>query len=1037
MATGPFNMRPGDSSRIVVGIILGTTATGKDADGTTEDMAELIRKVRFAQFVYNNQFRAPRAPDLPIIKGYKTDNSFFQVPDRGWLPLNNAVVIQWDSTAELSVDTLEGGMDFLGYRIYRARRADLDTFNTDLIESERIGPLGWKQIGQIGAPPPFVKSDVSIEDLGVPLDEIEIADIIEPGQRRFLIARVPTFAAPWGTYYNRVFDQRPPNYTYQIRQDGTLDVNAFDKYDSVRTMYVTTQFEDLPTVTRDQSNTQGWFLNQAEADAAKDSLIKLILAKKVKADPFEFADTVQVGGQTRVIRRPWEETSEVRLGVVGNHIRQQSRERTFYDFGDDDRSGTIRYSSNPEQSEKLINNIEYHYAVRAYDEGDFFQGTPSKLTNRALGLPNTVTTMPLASRPGNAVAFEAVLDDENRGKIGGIYNLELLVNDDQRFNQLFSGNTLELLFYREWIGIDHDREESSEPIGLYSMNLFLRDSASKQVLGTWSTPLPPQLCAAGSNLAGYFTENTVTWVDTAGIFVDTNGHVYDTVYTQAGDIERIDTTTFLRPDNTEKVLRSGSWHSDAVCLPNKYVLGTLGLRFDYTIEQWGGEYRQVPDGQMVEGGDADIYVGVGGISQPSISNFVPAPERHYPAKTYTAQPAYSLPPEWIEITNPDFEPFPGQTFAQSFNNGPGIYEITFEEGGTETITSPFQLSDRVGDAHGKDPYITFEDVPYLNMRVRNLAKYERPVALDNGSLSSQTVEYAFDLDLATVDLLQDPGEQRAQLREYPNPELVPVGSYSTAAYGWRNSRTSDIRSTVLRFYCADSATARPLGRAGRYYLSRNVSTTGEDTLDFVNVITMAGAQFTLDWSRFGRKNHVYLAAPNEVPKIAAVNNEPSSYPTSDFKAGDKVIVETFGGALGYPVTRTKAYIRVKEYDPEVLGTSFTDQQLEQVQVVPNPYYVTHEGVRSAYDGKIYFTRLPRKAEIRIYTISGDLIAEYSHDETTSTDPSTFGTQVWDLQTKNRQRVGSQMLIAEIETPDGASVIRKFSIVVGPARIVQE
>jgi hypothetical protein len=34
-----------------VGIILGGTANGGDATGTTEDMAELIRKVRFAQFV--------------------------------------------------------------------------------------------------------------------------------------------------------------------------------------------------------------------------------------------------------------------------------------------------------------------------------------------------------------------------------------------------------------------------------------------------------------------------------------------------------------------------------------------------------------------------------------------------------------------------------------------------------------------------------------------------------------------------------------------------------------------------------------------------------------------------------------------------------------------------------------------------------------------------------------------------------------------------------------------------------------------------
>lgn len=1035
MATGPFNMRPGDSARIVVGLILGTTATGKDADGTTEDLAELIRKVKFAQFVYDNQFRAPRAPDLPIVKGYATNGGFYQVPESGWLPLNNAVVIQWDSTAEQSIDTLEGGMDFLGYRIYRARRADLDTFNTDEIESQRVGPLGWKQIGIIGTPPPFLKSATTVPDIGLPLDELDIADIIQPGQRRFLVARRPSASGPWGTYFNELASRRPDNYQYQIGTDGRLNVSRFDKYDSVRTMYVTTQFDDLPTVARDQSNNTGWFLNATQAAAAKDSLIKLILAKKVKAEPFRFADVEKVGDRTRVVRRPWEETSEVRNDVVGAYLRRLSTNRTFFDDGDDDNNGVVRYSADPRRSEKLINNMDYYFAVRAYDEGDYFLGTPSKLTNRAIGLPNTVTATPLASRPGNEAAFEAEFDAENRGKAGGIYNLKLLVNDDQRFNQLFAGKTLELLFYRDWFGIDHDQQESTQPIGLYNMFMFLQDSSSGQLLGSWGSPLPPQLCAEGSNLAGYFTENTVTWVDTAGIFVDTNGFVYDTVYSAPGVVERIDTTTFLRPDNTEKVLRSGSWASNAVCLPNKYILGTVGLSFDYTIEQWGGEYRQVAQGSIVQGGDPSIYVGVGGISGQSATTFKPAPENHYPAKSYQLQPAYSLAPEYFEITNPGFTAPATAIFSQSYNNGPGVYEITFEEGGTETITTPFVMSDRVGDAAGKNPVVTFENVPYLNMRVRNIATYERPDLRADGTVGTATVSYDFDLTPQALPLFTEEAEQRAQLRDYPNPELVRIGSYTTAAYGWRNSRRSGIRSTELRFFSADSATGRPVGRNNRYYLSRNLSTTGQDTLDFVNVITIAGAQFTLDWSRFGRKNHVFSAVPSATPRIAAAQNEPSSYPTADFKAGDKVVVSTFGGALGYPFPRTKASFRVKQYDPEITGASFTDEQLDQVQVVPNPYLVTHEGMSSAYDGKIYFTRLPRKATISIYTTSGELINTFNHDESTSSDPGTFGTMVWDLLTRNRQRVASQMLIAKIETPDGASVMRKFTIVTGPARIV--
>jgi hypothetical protein len=58
-----------------------------------------------------------------------------------------------------------------------------------------------------------------------------------------------------------------------------------------------------------------------------------------------------------------------------------------------------------------------------------------------------------------------------------------------------------------------------------------------------------------------------------------------------------------------------------------------------------------------------------------------------------------------------------------------------------------------------------------------------------------------------------------------------------------------------------------------------------------------------------------------------------------------------------------------------------------------------------------------------------------HNELTGVTPDKAGADVWNLLSKNNQRVASQMLVAKIETPEGASVIRKFTIVVGPARVV--
>lgn len=1004
MATGPFNMRPGDSARIVVGIILGTTTSGKDATGETSDMAELLRKVRFAQFVYDNQFRAPRAPDLPIIKGYPSDAAFFQVPAAGWLPLNNAVVIQWDSTAELSIDTLEGGLDFMGYRIYRARRTDLDTFDVDYNATTRKGPLGWKQIGQYAVPPIFFKSSVTVPDVGLNIEEFDIADIIRPGQRKFLVVRYPFTAEPWGSYFRGLLATRN-GYQYQLNPDQTLNVNRFDKYDSVRFTYMTTQFEDLPTVNRATGGTaDAWGLDSTQANAAKDSLIKLILAKKVKAAPFLFADPTETVKE----RRPFEETSEVRKGIIANFIRSNSRSRTSYDFGDDDRNGTVLYDADPEKSEKLINNVEYYYAVRAYDEGDYLLGTRSKLNNRAVGLPNTVTTMPLASRPGASPSIEFRVNPEDQARIGGIYNLRLLIQDQQRFNQLFAGRTLELEFYRDWIGIDHDQQPTNDDIGLYNLYFVLRDSATKDQLAVWNSPLPPQLCATGSRLAGYFTENTVTWVDTAGVTLDSaTKAVLDTVYDPStGEIVRIDTTTFHLPDNTEREIRSGAYQTDATCFNNKYALGAVGLAFDYAFQQWGGVYRTVETGDIISGGDPNIYVG----------------KARMEALTYNdSRPLNQAPPIYSDVFNFTFPT--GVIPPTSYNNGPGVYEIEFVEGGTETITTSFRLSANVGDANDKNPVMTFENVPYLRMKIRNVAEFDRLDIKPDGTVGSAKVSYPFDL--TNFDQSVDTA---SQLREFPNPELTPLGSYSVAAYGWRNSQNGDSRPGNVANYAADSNSAYPLG-VGKYYLSRNLSTTGTDTLDFCHVLSIAGAQFTIDFSRKGRRNNAFAAAPSTAA--------PAEFPKTDFKVGDKIRVYTQGGALGYPFDFTKAYAKVGEYDPAVQGAAYTDDQLEQIQVVPNPYYVTHEGIRSPYEGRLYFTRLPRKCTISIFSTSGDLVTTYNHDETTSTDPSTFGTYVWDLLSKNNQRVVSQMLIAKIETPEGAQVMRKFSIIVGPARIVQE
>jgi hypothetical protein len=443
-------------------------------------------------------------------------------------------------------------------------------------------------------------------------------------------------------------------------------------------------------------------------------------------------------------------------------------------------------------------------------------------------------------------------------------------------------------------------------------------------------------------------------------------------------------------------------------------LGTVGLSFDYSIEQWGGKYRPDTTADVISG-PSGLYIGT--------SNIVEAFVYNDGTGTY---PIPNRPPAYIDPPFPGWDSLAtGFPWPASYNNGPGIYEVTFSEGGTEDITTTFLLDSLVGDEVGKDSTMVFPNVRYLNMSVRNVAEFKRPDQRPDGTLLEATVSYPFDYSLYNVPT----SSEALVMKAYPNPEAVPIGSFAAAAYGNRNSRAGYTASPMRRFLSADKSSGKPLG-LGRYYTSRNVSTTGKDTLDFVNILAVSGCQFTIDFSWFQRRSASYPATPKPTLR-------PTSYPTEDFKPGDKIRFYVYGGALGYPFDGVKAYANVKQYDPELMSKEYSDDDLSQVQVVPNPYYVSHEGIRSPFEGRLYFTRLPRRATISIYTANGDLIRKYEHDESTSQDPSTFGTYVWDLLSANKQRVASQMLVAKIETPSGASVIRKFTVVVGPARIPTE
>lgn len=106
-----------------------------------------------------------------------------------------------------------------------------------------------------------------------------------------------------------------------------------------------------------------------------------------------------------------------------------------------------------------------------------------------------------------------------------------------------------------------------------------------------------------------------------------------------------------------------------------------------------------------------------------------------------------------------------------------------------------------------------------------------------------------------------------------------------------------------------------------------------------------------------------------------------------------------------------------------------------VGVFPNPYRV-----RAAWDGplatqrKLYFTGLPARCQIRVYTLAGEIVTELDHDADTYTGDIRWfndfaagerevagGTHAWDLLSDNSLRISSGLYLFSVQDLDSGDI----------------
>lgn len=1104
MATGPFNMRPNDTARVVVGIILANTAKGKDADGTEEDLAELIRKDKFAQEVYDNNFRAPTPPDRSVISFVK--------------PINNGVIIQWDSTAEMSQDPYEKGLDFMGFKIYRARRPNLDTFDLNQMVGDNNypggkGPFGWKQVASFELPKPFWKSTkragTDPNNTSMPfIDEMRIlgpytdasgkvidsmairvmrlANGVQLASRASVMAQTNTaypfiaqidtsqFTQPWSGIYAKMLKEDGVDLSQgAITWTQNSHLKLFDSvmvgvaYLNKALVPYNPLFYRHNTIEISKKYLQDSILskfpdgivgktyidsvsNPPNKYTVRTTIDTIYLTKTLRTSVIngksgyvidvltnrsilqQMTDTNHVDevldslytfiqrGQVTVEFPEWEQSQRAINEAIIPYMTKITNNRTFVDIGDDNNDGKIDKNEDPTKTEQLINNVPYYYKVLAYDEGDYTQPTPTKRNDGGDGLPNFASARPSANTVSDDPEFKVVITPEDSLKLGGLFNFKMYAIDRDRLLKNFAGHILQLNFSPYWSesSITFAGRSSSQEFkfGLYRQRATLTDLETKQVLFDAFLSFEDQPCVVPYR--GAFTEDGASFV------------LSDTVVVDSISGKEV---TFGLINNREVITRTGNFSTGsfrdadpAYCytlstLPPAY--GTLGFGFDFTIQQYGGRYR--PDSLTI------------------LDNSQNKTQAKTPINFIDDQGSVKI-YDRVMVTQPvgvDYTVSPTYLAYGSFNNGPGIYEVEFLPGGKDTLK--VNWGGAPPNNTNKNTFI----VDYLNVKVKNVISYKRPtlVGFDSVEVKNTTEMPAMYLPMAGKTPYLD---KQFPERLYPDPRnlgyggvdrLNPrtnefIGKFNIGVYGWVNARTGNYNNPLQipkqmarpDYEPYSSASITYMDRQNRYYLS-GTSIDGKDVIDFTHNLNIAGVQFALDYANKGRFN--------------TTSSQWTPLPTSeyqfgeDFKAGDKIVLRTTGGALGLPLPGAKVLFMVN--NPKGNDGHYTDELLDNVKIVPNPYFISTQIQKSPYDdNKIFFDKLPKECTIDIYTISGDKIRTLHHKDETSNLLSQEYIEPWDLISSNGMRVQSQAFIAVITTPDGAKTIKNFSVVVGGFRVIQ-
>ncbi len=138
---------------------------------------------------------------------------------------------------------------------------------------------------------------------------------------------------------------------------------------------------------------------------------------------------------------------------------------------------------------------------------------------------------------------------------------------------------------------------------------------------------------------------------------------------------------------------------------------------------------------------------------------------------------------------------------------------------------------------------------------------------------------------------------------------------------------------------------------------------------------------------------------------------------------------------GNPVTQLSPLESSQTINAKYVYAITKGEESDKVTVYPNPYRIDVDYVGQGYedpdrsgftqfDRRIWFSDLPGKCVIRIFTLDGDLVRRIDYDP--STNPS--GVVYWDLISRNTQAVVSGIYIYSVDADNGHHELGKIAII---------